>query len=96
MSRITLEVPLIALLAVTTGCAQRPASLDQAQTALQSARSDPDVSAYAAAELDAAQAQLKSANDAWEQGEGQAAGMVITSLPTTTPLSESSCISRAA
>lgn len=71
MSRITLGVPLIALLAAT-GCAQRPASLDQAQTALQSARSDPDVSTYAAAELDAAQTQLKSANDAWEQGEGQA------------------------
>lgn len=71
MSRITFGVPLIALLAAT-GCAQRPASLDQAQTALQSARSDPDVSTYAAAELDAAQTQLKSANDAWEQGEGQA------------------------
>lgn len=71
MSRITLGVPLIALLAAT-GCAQRPASLDQARTALQSARSDPDVSTYAAAELDAAQTQLKSANDAWEQGEGQA------------------------
>lgn len=72
MPKLTLGVSLVALLALTTGCAQRPASLDQAQTALQSARSNADVSTYAAAELDAAQAQLKSANDAWEQGDGQA------------------------
>jgi outer membrane protein OmpA-like peptidoglycan-associated protein len=65
-------VSLVAVLAVTAGCAQRPASLDQAQTALQSARNNDDVSTYAAAELDAAQTQLKSANDAWEQGDGQA------------------------
>ncbi|MGD9507463.1 MAG: OmpA family protein [Geminicoccaceae bacterium] len=71
MLRVGLGVSIAALLAVA-GCAQRPASLDQAQAALQSARSDPDVSTYAAAELDAAQTQLKSANDTWEQGEGQA------------------------
>jgi outer membrane protein OmpA-like peptidoglycan-associated protein len=53
-----------------TGCAQRPASLDQAQTALQTARTDQDVASYAAAELDAAQTQLQSANQAWESGEG--------------------------
>ena len=51
-----------------TGCAQRPASLDQAQTALQTARADQDVASYAAAELDAAQTQLQSANQAWEDG----------------------------
>ena len=52
------------------GCAQRPAALDQAQTALQTARADPDVTTYAAAELDAAQTQLQSANQAWEDGDG--------------------------
>ena len=72
MSRITLLLATTATLVLVAGCAQRPASLDQAQTALQTARSDPDVSTYAAAELDAAQTQLQSANDAWEQGEGQA------------------------
>ena len=60
-----------AALAIVTACAQRPASLDQAQTALQTARADPDVATYAAAELDAAQTQLQSANQAWEEGEGR-------------------------
>ena len=59
-----------AALALVAGCAQRPASLDQAQTALQTARADQDVTTYAAAELDAAQTQLQSANQAWEDGEG--------------------------
>lgn len=72
MPKLALGVSLVSLLALTAGCAQRPASLDQAQTALQTARTNPDVSTYAAAELDAAQTQLKSANDAWEQGDGQA------------------------
>jgi outer membrane protein OmpA-like peptidoglycan-associated protein len=72
MPKLSIGVSLVAVLALTAGCAQRPASLDQAQTALQSARNNADVSTYAAAELDAAQTQLKSANDAWEQGDGQA------------------------
>ena len=59
-----------AALALVAGCAQRPASLDQAQTALQTARADQDVTTYAAAELDAAQTQLQSANQAWEGGDG--------------------------
>ena len=61
-----------AAVALVAGCAQRPASLDQAQTALQSARADQDVATYAAAELDSAQSQLQSANQAWEDGEGSA------------------------
>jgi outer membrane protein OmpA-like peptidoglycan-associated protein len=61
-----------ATLAVVAGCAQRPASLDQAQAALQTARTDPTVATYGAAELDAAQAQLQSADQAWNDGEGSA------------------------
>ncbi len=61
-----------AALALAAGCATRPAALDQAQTALQTARADQDVTTYAAAELDAAQTQLLSANQAWEEGEGAA------------------------
>jgi outer membrane protein OmpA-like peptidoglycan-associated protein len=60
----------LAGLVTLAGCAQRPATLDTAQAAIQSARTDPDVSTYAAAELDAAQAQLTSANQAWEECEG--------------------------
>ena len=63
-------VALTALLALA-GCAQRPASLDTAQAAIQSARADADVSTYAAAELDTAQTQLASANQAWEDGDGR-------------------------
>ena len=70
--RRTAPVIAAATLALLAGCAQRPASLDQAQTALQTARADPNVATYAAAELDAAQTELQSANAAWEQGEGQA------------------------
>ena len=70
--RRTTPVIAAATLALLAGCAQRPASLDQAQTALQTARADPNVATYAAAELDAAQTELQSANAAWEQGEGQA------------------------
>jgi outer membrane protein OmpA-like peptidoglycan-associated protein len=72
MRRTTYWLTTVTALALTAGCAQRPAALDQAQTALQSARADPDVATYAAAELDAAQTELQSANAAWEQGEGQA------------------------
>jgi outer membrane protein OmpA-like peptidoglycan-associated protein len=61
---------LAATLAVA-GCAQRPASLDTARSAIQSARADADVNTYAAAELDAAQRELQSANQAWEEGEGR-------------------------
>ena len=61
-----------ATLALVAGCAQRPASLDQAQAALQSARADPTVATYGAAELDAAQAQLQSADQAWNDGDGSA------------------------
>ena len=64
---------LAALFAVTAlaACAERPAVLDQAQTALQAARADKDVNTYAAPELDAAQSQLESANNAWESGAGR-------------------------
>jgi outer membrane protein OmpA-like peptidoglycan-associated protein len=68
-------VPLLAVaaaLATLAGCAQRPASLDQARSALEAARAEPDVARYGAAELDAAQSQLARANQAWEQGEGAA------------------------
>ena len=64
-------VTLAATLAMVAGCAQRPASLDTAQSAIQAARADADVDTYAAAELDAAQRELQSANQAWEQGEGR-------------------------
>lgn len=57
-------------LAALAACAQRPVALDQAGTALQTARADPDVNTYAAAELDSAQTELQSANEAWEGGEG--------------------------
>lgn len=57
-------------LAALAACAQRPVALDQANTALQTARADPDVNTYAAAELDSAQTELQSANEAWEGGEG--------------------------
>ena len=60
----------VAVLTLAAGCAQRPASLDQAQSALQAARAEQDVATYAAAELDAAQAQLQSADAAWEDGAG--------------------------
>ena len=62
---------MAAALSLTAGCAQRPAALDQAQTALQAARADQDIATYAAAELDAAQRELQSANQAWEEGEGR-------------------------
>ena len=61
-----------AAVALVAGCAQRPASLDRAQAALQTARSDPTVATYGAAELDAAQAQLQSADQAWNEGDGSA------------------------
>jgi outer membrane protein OmpA-like peptidoglycan-associated protein len=64
------RMAVLLALAGLAACAQRPAALDQAQTALQSARSDQDVNKYAAAELDVAQTQLQSANAAWEEGEG--------------------------
>ena len=57
-------------LAMLAGCAQRPASLDQAQAALQTARADKNVDTYAAPELDTAQSQLQSANVAWQEGAG--------------------------
>ena len=57
-------------LAALAACAQRPVALDQANTALQTARADPDVNTYAAAELDSAQTELQSANEAWADGEG--------------------------
>lgn len=58
----------LAGLVALAGCTQRPASLETAQAAIQSARTDPDVSTYAAADLDTAQTQLASANQAWEGG----------------------------
>ena len=64
------RVATMLVLATLTACAQRPAALDQAQTALRAARADKDVNTYAAAELDAAQMQLQSANAAWEGGDG--------------------------
>ena len=64
------RVATMLVLATLTACAQRPAALDQAQTALRAARADKDVNTYAAAELDAAQTQLQSANAAWEGGDG--------------------------
>ena len=57
-------------LATLAGCAQRPASLDQAQAALETARADKNVDTYAAPELDTAQSQLQSANAAWQEGAG--------------------------
>ena len=72
-----------ACLALVAGCAQRPAALDQAQTALQTARADQDVATYAAAELDAAQAQLQSANQAWEEGDGGAEAAHRAELATS-------------
>jgi outer membrane protein OmpA-like peptidoglycan-associated protein len=51
-------------------CAQRPASLDTAQAAIEAARADTDISTHAAAELNAAQRELQSAQLAWEEGEG--------------------------
>jgi outer membrane protein OmpA-like peptidoglycan-associated protein len=73
----------VAALSLAAGCAQRPAALDQAQTALQSARTDQDVATYAAAELDAAQTQLQSANQAWEEGEGSAEAAHRADLATS-------------
>ena len=73
----------LAGLVALAGCAQRPASLDTAQTAIQSARTDPDVNTYAAAELDAAQTQLQSANQAWEGGEGSRRGRRTAPLLAT-------------
>ena len=73
----------VAALSLAAGCAQRPAALDQAQTALQTARTDPDVATYAAAELDAAQTQLQSANQAWEEGEGSAEAAHRADLATS-------------
>ena len=57
-------------LVALAGCASRPAALSTAQSSIQTARADADVSTYAAAELDAAQSQLNSANQAWESGAG--------------------------
>ena len=64
---------MMALLAVASlaGCATKPANLDQAATAIQSARADPEITQYAPAELDKAQADLDSANNAWETGQGR-------------------------
>ncbi len=62
---------ILAGMVTLASCAQRPASLATAQTAIQTARADPDVNTYAPAELDAAQSQLQSANKAWEDGQGR-------------------------
>jgi outer membrane protein OmpA-like peptidoglycan-associated protein len=42
-----------------------------AQSAIQAARADPDVNNYAPADLDAAQTQWESANQAWGSGAGR-------------------------
>ncbi len=64
---------MMALLAMASlaGCATKPANLDQAATAIQAARADPEITQYAPAELDKAQADLDSANNAWETGQGR-------------------------
>jgi outer membrane protein OmpA-like peptidoglycan-associated protein len=54
------------------GCANAPPpSLEEARTAVQLARDDQDVVRYAPAELEAAQAELASADEAWEEGLGE-------------------------
>ncbi len=58
-------------MALLAGCAAKPANLDQAATAIQSARADPQITQYAPAELDKAQTELDSANNAWETGKGR-------------------------
>ena len=59
---------VLAGMVTLAGCAQRPASLDTAQTSIQTARANADVNTYAPAELDSAQTELQSANKAWEEG----------------------------
>jgi outer membrane protein OmpA-like peptidoglycan-associated protein len=63
-------IPALVTMLVAAACAQRPASLDTAQAAIQAARAETDVATYAGAELNAAQRELQSANLAWEEGEG--------------------------
>jgi outer membrane protein OmpA-like peptidoglycan-associated protein len=60
--------PLGLAVLVLAGCAGKPASLDQAQTAVNQAQSDPQLQQYAPAELERARTAMAEANQAAEAG----------------------------
>jgi outer membrane protein OmpA-like peptidoglycan-associated protein len=53
---------------VLAGCASRPPSLDQAQTAVNQALADPQLQKYAPAELERARTEMAEANQAADAG----------------------------
>lgn len=68
-TRPSLVAPLgMAVALVLAGCAGRPASLDQAQTAVDQALADPQLQTYAPAELERARMAMAEANRAADSG----------------------------